>query len=284
MVRLAGLAGRRGLLVAGLVALFLGGAGLWLATSWRSPSEVSSPPSPAKPVRPAPEPAPSLLLPGLLAALTGTTPAYVSPGGAKAPAIAPTWHGSKLVLPVIAVYHGELEVRLPTRPDGSTAWIPRAAVHLYRSSYRIVVNLSTRHLLLYRDGKLVLDAPAGVGTSVDPTPTGDFFVALFAPAPGPAWGPFVIVTSAHSKAISNWEDSGDAMIAIHGPLGASAEIGTTGARVSHGCVRLHDSALAQLRDVPDGSPIDIIAGTASHPSPLLARARRQLAAASETSS
>jgi len=38
----------------------------------------------------------------------------------------------------------------------------------------------------------------------------------------------VIVTSAHSNTITDWDNSGDAMIAIHGPLGADAEIGTTG--------------------------------------------------------
>jgi lipoprotein-anchoring transpeptidase ErfK/SrfK len=66
------------------------------------------------------------------------------------------------------------------------------------------------------------------------------------------------VTSAHSNTISDWEESGDALIAIHGPLGDDAEIGTSGARISHGCIRLHDSDLAQLRVVPDGSPIDIM--------------------------
>jgi hypothetical protein len=61
------------------------------------------------------------------------------------------------------------------------------------------------------------------------TPIGHFFVASFAPAPSSAWGPFVIVTSAHSNAITDWEESGDAVVAIHGPLGEDAEIGTTGA-------------------------------------------------------
>lgn len=112
--------------------------------------------------------------------------------------------------------------------------------------------------MLYRDGKVILDAPAGIGTTQDPTPTGHFFVAFFAKAPSAAWGPFVLVTSAHSNAISDWEESGDAIVAIHGPLGEGPEIGSSGARISHGCVRLQDADLAQLRAVPDGSPVDII--------------------------
>ena len=69
----------------------------------------------------------------------------------------------------------------------------------------------------------------------------------------------MIVTSAHSNTISDWEESGDAITAIHGSLGSDAAIGTTGARVSHGCIRLHDADLAQLRNVPAGTPVDIVA-------------------------
>lgn len=194
----------------------------------------------------------------LIAALVRTTATYASPGGPVAKPIAASWHGSRLDLPVVAQSNGYLEVRLPTRPNGSTTWVRRSAVNLLLTPYKIVIDLSRRHLLLYRDGKLLLDAPAGIGTVADPTPTGHFFVAFFAKAPSPAWGPFVMVTSAHSNAISDWELSGDAIVAIHGPLGEDQAIGTTGARVSHGCVRLHDVALAQLRKVPDGSPVEII--------------------------
>jgi hypothetical protein len=193
--------------------------------------------------------------------LTASTPAFAWPGGPAAPSVAPTWHGSPLFLQVIVTLAGDLEVRLPMRPNGSTTWIGASNLRLSHSPYRIVIDLAARHLLLYRDGKLILDAPAGVGTMTDPTPTGNFFVTSFAPAPTPAWGPFVMVTSAHSDAITDWEESGDAVMAIHGPLGDDAGIGTTGGRISHGCIRLHDSDLARLRAVPDGSPVDVIGGT-----------------------
>ncbi|HEY5273066.1 MAG TPA: L,D-transpeptidase [Acidimicrobiales bacterium] len=223
------------------------------------------PPPPAALQPPKPRPvtlpaAPVTTAPvGLVAALRATTPSFVSPGGLAGKPILATWHGSALFLPVVAIRSGDLEVRLPTRPNGSTAWIAEAGIHLSRTPYRIVIDLATRHLLLYRDGVVVVDAPAGVGTATDPTPIGHFFVASFATAPSSAWGPFVIVTSAHSNAITDWEESGDAVVAIHGPLGEDAAIGTSGAQISHGCVRLHLSALSELRVVPDGSPIDVIA-------------------------
>ena len=44
----------------------------------------------------------------------------------------------------------------------------------------------------------------------------------------------------------------------HGPLGSGQVIGTTGARISHGCIRLQEAALLRLRKVPPGTPIDIL--------------------------
>jgi lipoprotein-anchoring transpeptidase ErfK/SrfK len=194
----------------------------------------------------------------LVATLTETAPDFATPGGPQTGTVPATWYGAPSALPVIAQENGYLEVRLAQRPNGSTAWIASSAATLSSTPYRIVVDLATEHLMLYKAGQLLMSAPAGVGTVQDPTPTGNFFVVLFASPPSAAWGPFVMVTSGHSDAISDYEESGDAIVAIHGPLGEDAAIGTTGARVSHGCVRLHDVDLAQLRTVPVGSPVQII--------------------------
>jgi lipoprotein-anchoring transpeptidase ErfK/SrfK len=180
----------------------------------------------------------------------GGPPTLKVPGG---------WLGAASVLPVIGQRPGWVDVRLAQRPNGSTAWVPASDVGLATDSYHIVINLGTMHLQLFNHGQEVANFPAGVGIPADPTPTGAFFVALFAQAPSPGYGAFVMVTSAHSNTISDWEESGDAIAAIHGSLGSDAAIGTTGAQVSHGCVRLHDADLVQLRDVPAGTPIDIMA-------------------------
>jgi lipoprotein-anchoring transpeptidase ErfK/SrfK len=194
----------------------------------------------------------------LVATLTETAPDFATPGGPQTGTVPATWYGAPSALPVLAQDNGYLEVRLAQRPNGSTAWIASSAATLSSTPYRIVVDLATEHLKLYKAGHLLMNAPAGIGTVQDPTPTGNFFVVLFAAPSSAAWGPFVMVTSGHSNAISDYEESGDAIVAIHGPLGADAAIGTTGARISHGCVRLHDVDLDQLRAVPVGSPVQII--------------------------
>jgi len=204
--------------------------------------------------------APAMAGTTVLATVLESAPGYARPGGRVAGTVPASWYGRPSVLPVIGTWPGWVRVRLAQRPNGSTAWLPTADVTLASTPYRIVINLATTHLALYDNGRLVFSAPAGVGTTDDPTPTGEYFVAFDEPPPQPGvgYGPFVLVTSAHSLAISDWEGSGDAVIGIHGPLGMDAEIGTTGARISHGCVRLHGQALDRLAGVPPGTPIDVI--------------------------
>lgn len=208
------------------------------------------------------EPGMAPLAPGVteLATLRASVPGYASPGGRAGGTVPDTYYARRSVLPVIATRPGWLRVRLPRRPNGSTTWIRDRDVAVSATPFRIVVDLTTTRLKLYDQGRLVLTAPAGVGTPGDPTPAGEFFVAFDEPPPqpNPGYGPFIIVTSAHSAVISNWDGSGDAVIGIHGPLGDDSEIGTSGARISHGCVRLHVQTLDKLEPVPPGTPIDIV--------------------------
>jgi lipoprotein-anchoring transpeptidase ErfK/SrfK len=196
----------------------------------------------------------------LLATFPTATPSSDGPGEPATGVVPASWHGAPSVLPVIASRDNWIDVRLAQRPNGSTAWVPATAVSFSSTPYRIVVNLASTRLELFRANKVVLSAPAGVGVPRSPTPTGAYFLAFLAQPASAGYGPFVMVTSAHSDTITDFEESGDAMIAIHGPLGAGAAIGTTGAQVSHGCVRLQLTDLAQLRVVPVGSPVTIVAG------------------------
>jgi lipoprotein-anchoring transpeptidase ErfK/SrfK len=195
----------------------------------------------------------------LVATLLGPAPRYSSPGKRAAGTVPATWHDRPSVLPVIATRPGWVRVRLAQRPDGSTAWLSAGDVTIGSTPYRIVIDLATTRLTLFDHDRRVFTAPAGVGALDDPTPTGEFFVAFEEQSPhlNPGYGPFILVTSAHSRSISDWEGSGDAVIGIHGPLGEGSEIGTTGARISHGCIRLQVPALKRLGQVPPGTPIEI---------------------------
>ena len=166
-----------------------------------------------------------------------------------------------MVLPVVAQQPGWLQVRLPQRPNQSVAWVQADAVTLSSTGYFILVDLGTEHLTVYQAGQSVMSVPVGIGVPATPTVTGDYFVAVHEPKADPVLGPVVLDTSAHSDAIQSWEGAGDAIIAIHGPVDstADAQIGTTGARVSNGCIRLHTADQVRLAVIPPGTPVDIIA-------------------------
>lgn len=199
------------------------------------------------------------VLPGwtLIATLSKAAPRYAMPGGTPDGTVAATWYGRPSALPVIGQEPGWVRVRLATRPNGSTAWLRSAGLTFSQSRYRIMINLATKHLQMLSAGRVVLNAPAGIGTGSDPTPVGHFFVAFYEQSLGAGYGPFILVTSAHSDAIADWEGSGDAVIGIHGPLGA--DIGPNGVAVSHGCIRLPFLDLVHLAGLPAGTPITISA-------------------------
>lgn len=242
-----------------LVALLVGGGHPAAAPRVAATTSTTQPATTTTTTVPLPQaPAGSTLV----GAVTGATPASVTAGGPPVGTVPATWYGYPTVLPVLQVVPGWALVRLAQRPNGSTAWVPLADLTLSSTPYRIVIDLAARRVELLQSGTQVASVPAGVGTPDDPTPVGNYFMAMKVPPPSPGYGPFVLVTSAHSDSITDWEGSGDAIIAIHGPIDdtADAEIGTTGADISHGCVRLHDSDLAAFGGVPAGTPIDIVPG------------------------
>jgi lipoprotein-anchoring transpeptidase ErfK/SrfK len=196
-----------------------------------------------------------------VAATDGAIPGYPAPDQPSNMTVPATWYGYPTVLPVIATQAGWLEVRLAQRPNGSTTWVQSSQVTLSTTPYAMVLDLSTEHLTVYENGTQVDDFAAGIGTPDDPTPTGSFFMTMKVPPPDPSYGAFVLATSDHSDSITDWENSGDAIIGIHGPITSYDDelIGTTGAAISHGCVRLHDADLAQLANIPAGTPLNIIA-------------------------
>jgi L,D-transpeptidase catalytic domain len=252
-----------GALVAGAGALALVIFSLATSVPSAAPPPAHHQPTTTTAVQPAPAVA-GVTAPAagtLVATTDGSIPGFASPEAAAPDMTVPgSWYGYPSVLPVIATEPGWLYVRLAQRPNGSTIWVRQSDVTLSSTPYSIVVDLTTMHLLAFDGGTQIFDFPAGIGAPGDPTPTGHYFMPMQYPSPGPGYGPFVLVTSDHSDSITDWENSGDAIIGIHGPIDSYDDslIGTTGAAISHGCIRLHDADLAQLSVIPAGTPIDVI--------------------------
>jgi len=145
-------------------------------------------------------------------------------------------------------------VQLPLPPNGRTGWISASAVQVFSVGGRIVVDLSARRLVAYRDGHAVLRAPVAIGAPSTPTPVGRYFVNerwLLSNPNGP-FGIAALGISAHSNVLHDWVEDGP--IALHG----TDEPWLIGRAVSHGCIRLSNADMQRLlRLAPAGTPVTI---------------------------
>ncbi len=164
------------------------------------------------------------------------------------------------VLGVLGIKRGKacrplyFRVELPVEANGRTGWVAAWAVRSFTVRSRVVVNLSARRLVAYRDGKPVLHARIAAGTPSTPTPVGHYFVNeryLLANANGP-FGVAALGISAHSTVLKNWVEGGP--VALHG----TNEPSLVGTYASHGCVRMLNADMARLfKLAPAGTPVII---------------------------
>jgi hypothetical protein len=147
-----------------------------------------------------------------------------------------------------------VKLRVPGRPNGRTGWVAREALgtlHVVRTA--LVVDRARLRATLYRGGKPVWRSRIGVGAPGTPTPRGRFYVRqkLRNLAGSPIYGPWAFGTSAYSV-LSEWPGGG--VVGIHG----TNQPGLLPGRVSHGCVRVPNAAIARLtRLMPVGTPVRI---------------------------
>ena len=100
----------------------------------------------------------------------------------------------------------------------------------------------------------VLRTRVGVGKPYWPTPAGEFYVReRITGFTDPIYGPLAFGTNARSAVLTDWPGGG--FIGIHGTDQPEILPG----RVSHGCVRMHNSAVRRLsRLMPLGTPVTIL--------------------------
>jgi lipoprotein-anchoring transpeptidase ErfK/SrfK len=186
-------------------------------------------------------------------------------GSARVAAVSPRRPitGEPTTLPVLARSIGAggvrwLEVMLPGRPDGLTGWISQQGTRAQVTPWRIVLDLGTRRVTVYNDGRRVRVFSAVVGKPSTPTPTGQFFVEeVVQMKRGEPGGPFALALSARSNALQEFE-GGPGQIAMHGRGNLG---GTLGAAESHGCVRLGTGSIDWLAArIGGGTPVTIDAG------------------------
>ena len=142
-------------------------------------------------------------------------------------------------------------VLLGSGRNGASGWIDGDDVTFERIRHQVVVDLSQRVLRHYRNGKLQHRFDVGIGAPATPTTTGRFFVWAHldtSDASGP-YGTYLLGLSGFSEVLQDWPGGG--RMAIHGTADASDR----GQPVSHGCARVFNPQMNQLRGIPMGTTV-----------------------------
>lgn len=196
-----------------------------------------------------------LLAPHAARAAPGTHSAALRTVAARRPIT-----GERTTLPVLAHRLDAdgiewLNVLLPGRPNGHSGWIDARATTRASTPWRVVVDRAARRVIVFRDGRAVRAFSAVVGKPSTPTPPGTFFVEESVQlGPGDVGGPFALALSARSDVFQEF-DGGPGQIALHGLANVG---GVPGTAVSHGCVRLDDSAIRWLvQRIRPGVPVTV---------------------------
>ena len=195
---------------------------------------------------------------GLVAtAAVATLEVRSSPDGPVTTTMAnPLPDGSPLVFRVIGDRGAALLVQLPVRPNGSTGWVRSDQVTLRTTPYRLVLHRSRHRLDVERNGTVTATYPVGIGTSVNPTPPGTYFLTelLAVPDPHGGYGPYAFGLSAFSPTLTSFA-GGPGQLGLHG----TNEPERVGTDVSHGCLRVTNEVITRLaHEVPLGSPLEIL--------------------------
>lgn len=145
-----------------------------------------------------------------------------------------------------------LKLSLPTRPNGSTGWIRAGSVQLRPVTRTVVIDLSARKLRVLERGTTRFATRVAIGRRGMETPRGLFYItATFRPTER-YLGAYAFETSAYSK-LSEWPGGG--VVGLHG----TSQPELLGKAVSHGCVRMSNSAALVLKQLaPAGTPVRIV--------------------------
>jgi len=181
-------------------------------------------------------------------------PAFAKPGADPIAVIPDKQIGSTTWLPVIRTESGWAQVRLPSRPNGATAWIPEAGLGQARTRWAVTVQLGKGTITVTDGGKLKGTWPIGQGKPSTPTPVGQTFLLSGFVDPTQNFSPVIYALGAHSATLDTY-GGGPGTVAVHGWPTAAGRNG----RVSHGCVRVPEGALHMFAKLPTGTPVDIVA-------------------------
>jgi lipoprotein-anchoring transpeptidase ErfK/SrfK len=165
----------------------------------------------------------------------------------------PTHEGVPLSFTVLERQGSRLHVRLPIRPNGSTAWIDASQVITFVVPNHLLVDLSDREVTALHGDEELMRASLAVGSPSTPTPTGDFYIDISVAHPGGSYGDWMLSIAGFSDVLHSF-GGGIGQIAFHG----WSDTSVIGQAVSNGCLRMPNDVITRLATLaPVGTPVTI---------------------------
>ncbi|MGB0120245.1 MAG: L,D-transpeptidase, partial [Solirubrobacterales bacterium] len=87
-----------------------------------------------------------------------------------------------------------LKLRLPTRPNNSSGWVPASRTRMISNPWLVRVNVKKKRVRIMKRGREMLEFRAVVGAPATPTPRGLFAIyeRVRQPDPSGFLGPFAL--------------------------------------------------------------------------------------------
>lgn len=193
------------------------------------------------------DPNPTQATTGLVVHPNRVVGVFDKPDGKPFAKLSPTEFGDTW-LPAIARTEGWVQVLLPSKPNGSTGWVRAGMVSQGKTTYVIRVHTGLKQMELYNNRVLMGAWRVAVGKGATPTPIGRTFIHGQFEDSKQSFSPVILPLGTHSATLDNY-GGGPGTVAIHGWKDPKV----FGKAVSHGCIRVPDDALQQLRQVPIGT-------------------------------
>lgn len=180
------------------------------------------------------------------------TVGFDRPGGRPLTVIPTQQLGNATWLPVLGRERNWVRVRLPSRPNGATAWVVDSGRRTARATWSVVVSLGQERLTVMKAGRRMGSWEIGRGTDAHPTPVGQTFLLGGFTDAQQKFSPVIYALGVHSDTLDTY-GGGPGTVAVHGWPDRAGRIG----KVSHGCVRVPEAALDMFGKLPAGTPVTI---------------------------
>lgn len=199
------------------------------------------------------DPAPQAGTDGVVLHVLDDLAVHQSPGGqvfAKLPAKQlnnPTW------VPIVAERGKWAQVLLPSRPNGATGWVRTdRKVERAHSPYVVDVDVDARHLEVRKNGSVIGQWTAGVGSADSPTPRGRTYLMAAIEETVTKFSPIILPMGIHSDTYNTY-GGGPGTVALH----TWPDPSVFGKAASDGCVRVPSDALRLLTSLPLGTLVHL---------------------------